>query len=134
MPELEQVAGIRVVARPDALDRATWNPDDVTVVWRMAPDEAFSWRAGSPTRSVQLDDPDAIVELEHGFSVAYLLPDDVDVVQRHCEFAWPEARPAMVQGKVAGVPVKIWLADFPNGDCLLVQTCYAHDLRTRLGW
>jgi hypothetical protein len=134
VPELDEVQGVRVVANPDALDRARWNPEDVTLVWRFAPDEAFGWRAGSPARSVRVDDPAAIVELEHGFTGAYLPPDDVDVIRRHCEFSWPEARPAIVQGKVAGVPVKLWLADFPNGDCLLVQTCYADELKERLGW
>ena len=134
MPALEQVQGVRVVARPEALDRAAWNPEDITLVWRFAPDEAFGWRAGSPATSVRVDDPDAIIESEHGFSGAYLLPGDIDAIRRHCEFAWPDARPAIVQGKVAGVPVKIWLADLPNGDCLLVQTCYVTELRTRLGW
>lgn len=134
MRELEAIRGIRVVARPDALDRAVWDPDDISLVWRLAPDEAFGWRAGDPARSVAVDDPDAIIEAEHGFSGAYLMPEQVTELQAHCDFEWPVARPAIVQGKVAGVPVKIWLPAFANGDCLLVQTAYADELAMRLGW
>jgi hypothetical protein len=132
--ELEPIQGVRVVAMPAALDRATWNPNDVTLVWRFAPDEAFGWRHGHPVESVQVDDPDAIIELERGFSGAYLMPDEVAELRRHSEYAWPERRPALVQGKIAGVPVKVWLADQASGDCLLVATAYADELAERLGW
>jgi hypothetical protein len=132
--ELEPVQGVRVVASPEALDRAVWDPEDVTLVWRFAPDDAFGWRAGSPERSVTVDDPDAIIESEHGFCGAYLMPAEVAELRRHCEFEWPDERPALVQGNMAGVPVKIWLADFANGDCLLVAAAYADELATRLGW
>ena len=134
MRELEPIQGIRVVAAPAALDNATWNPDDITLVWRLAPDEAFGWRVGAPLDAVQLDDPDAIIESERGFSAAYLMPDDLAELRRHSEFAWPEHRPALVQGKIAGVPAKVWLADAAHGDCLLVATAYADELADRLGW
>jgi hypothetical protein len=132
--ELDPIQGVRVVAAPAALDRARWNPDDVTLVWRFAPDEAFGWRHGDPVGSVRVDDPDAIIETERGFSAAYLTPDDVAELRQHAEFAWPERRPTLVQGKIAGVPVKVWLADAANGDCLLVATAYADELADRLGW
>ena len=134
MPALEPVPGVRVVAVPEALDRAVWDPDDVTLVWRFAPDEAFGWGGGSPERSVNVDDPDAIIESEHGFRGAYLMPADVAELRRQCEFAWPDERPALVQGSMAGIPVKVWLADFENGDCLLVAAAYADELAIRLGW
>ena len=134
MRELESVQGIRVVASPEALDRAIWDPEDVTLVWRFAPDEAFGWRAGSPERSVTVEDLDAIVETENGFCGAYLMPDEVAELRRHCEFEWPDERPALVQGSMAGIPVKVWLADFAHGDCLLVAAAYADELATRLGW
>jgi len=132
--ELEPIQGVRVVATPAALDTATWDPEDVTLVWRLAPDEAFGWRHGDAVDAVRVDDPDAIIESEHGFSGAYLMPDDLAELRRHAEFAWPERRPALVQGKIAGVPVKVWLADVANGDCLLVATAYADELADRLGW
>lgn len=134
MRALEPIRGVRVVAEPAALDGASWNPADGTLVWRFASDEAFGWRPGEPVDSVRVDDPDAIIETERGFSAAYLMPDDVAELRRHAEFAWPEHRPALVQGKVAGVPVKVWLADVATGDCLLVATAYADELAARLGW
>jgi hypothetical protein len=134
VPALEPVQGVRVVATPEALDRAVWNPRDVTLVWRFAPDEAYGWRAGAPETSVQVDDPHAIIELEHGFCGAYLMPADTAQLQDHSDFLWPTERPAIVQGKIAGVPVKVWLADFERGDCLLVHAAYATELKDRLGW
>ena len=134
MPALEPVQGVRVVASPEALDRAVWDPEDVTIVWRFAPDDAFGWRAGAPETSVTVDDPYAIIELEPGYCGAYLMPSDVAKLRRQCEFEWPTERPALVQGNVAGVPAKVWLADFANGDCLLVAAAYADELATRLGW
>ena len=134
MRELEPIQGVRVVASPEALDRAVWDPEDVTLVWRFAPDDAFGWRHGSPEKSVSVDDPDAIIEPEHGYCAAYLMPADVAELRRHCEFEWPTERPTLVQGNVAGVPAKVWLAAFAYGDCLLVAAAYADELATRLGW
>ncbi len=134
MPELEPIHGVRVVAAPAALDRAAWTPDDATLIWRIAPDEAFGWRHGTSVESVLVGDPDAIIEIEDGFSAAYLMPDDVAELRQHVEFAWPEERPVLVQGKIAGVPARVWLAGTANGDCLLVATAYAGELADRLGW
>jgi hypothetical protein len=130
---LEPIGGVRVVATPEALDRAVWH-EHITLVWRFAPDEAFGSKAGFPAHAIAIDDPHAIVEPEHGFLGAYLMPADVVELRRRCDFAWPDHRPAIVQGRVAGVPVKIWLADFANGDCLLVHAAYADELARRLGW
>jgi hypothetical protein len=123
--------GVRVVASPEALDRARWNPEEITEVWRLAPDEAFGWRAASPA-SVEIDDPDAIVEVENAFVGALLKPDDLARLEEHAEFALPAERPAIVQGKIAGVPVKLRLPDYPDGDVLLVQRAYADELLSRL--
>lgn len=133
MRELEPVRGVRVVASPEALDRAVWDPEDGTLVWRFSPDEAFGSRAGSPT-SVTIDDPDAIIEPETGYCGAYVMPAEVTELRHHSDFEWPNDRPALVQGNVAGIPVKVWLAGFANGDCLLVAAAYADELATRLGW
>jgi hypothetical protein len=134
VPALEQIHGVRVVATPGALDRAPWKDDDSMVVWRIAPDEAFGWRAGAWDYALDLDDPDAIIELEAGCVGSYLTPEDVGDLRRHCEFDWPAGRPALVQGKVAGVPVKVYLDARDSGDLLLVQGCYADELRSRLRW
>ena len=134
MPALEPLRGIRVVASPEALDRAVWDPEYGRLVWRFAPDDAFGWRPGAPVTSVTVDDPDAIIELENGYCAAYLKPADVAELRRQCEFGWPTERPALVQGNIAGVPAKVWLADVANGDCLLVAAAYADELARRLGW
>ena len=134
MPELEPIRGVRVVATPAAIDAAAWSREDVTLVWRFAPDEAFGSAPGSPVDVVRIDEPDAIIETEFGFSSAHLTPDDLATVREHCEFAWPAQRPALVQGKIAGVPARVWLADSVDGDRLLVATAFANELADRLGW
>ena len=131
MPALEPVTGLRVVAAPSALDGARWGGDDVDVL-RIAADEAFAIGA---TR-VDLDDPDAIVEPEAGFSVAILddLLDQDDLVDVAAHTEWPipaSASPRVAQGKIAGVPAKL-IVGTPS--ILVVQTAYADELRNRRGW
>ena len=125
MPALDRLRGVRVVAEPGAVDRATWHDHDVTIL-RFAPDDAF----GLSARTVDIDDERAIVEDETGFVGAWL---DPDVVQPHIEWPLPAERPALAQGSIAGVPAKLWLP--ADGDALLLTAAaYAHDLETRLGW
>ena len=131
MPALEPVAGVRVVARPEAIDAAEWEPRSGTGVWRTAPDEAFAWRRDAVV-TVRLDDPDAIVEPETGFVAADLSAADLVVVAAHVEVPLP-AEPALVQGKIAGVPARLGLRGDGTG-ILLVQAAHAHDLLDRLGW
>ena len=71
MPALERIVGLRIVARPDAIDGARWTPTTGTRIWRTAPDEALAWQPDA-TLSVELDDPDAIVEPDAGFVTARL--------------------------------------------------------------
>jgi len=132
VPALEPIIGVRVVAAADSIDRATWTPSTGTRILRTAPDEAFAWQPGG-TVSVDLDDPDAIVEPEDGFVAATLSARDVEQVGRHVDVPLPVDRPALVQGKIAGVPAKLGL---PPGDggLLLVHAAYADELRERLGW
>ena len=47
----------------------------------------------------------------------------------HVEFRLPAERPALAQGKVAGVPAKLLLDD--DSALLVVQTAYAADLEAR---
>lgn len=126
MRALEPVEAVRVVASPDALDRATWAGDAVDVL-RIAPDEAL----GLGATDVEVGgDPDAIVEPEAGFSVALLARDDELSILEHME--WPvETGGPIAQGKVAGVPAKLRRGE-PT--LLVVQTAYADELRSRLGW
>lgn len=126
MPGLEPLTGLRVVASPDALDAARWAGDGV-VVLRFAPDEAFAIGA----RAVSLSDGDAIVLPERGFVGAWC---DRDIVGEHVEWPMPAAGPALAQGKVAGVPAKVWFDGDASTILLVTQAAYAADLEARLGW
>jgi hypothetical protein len=126
---LEPLHGLRVVADPEALDRASWRGDlDVTVV-RVAPDEALAIGA----RSVEIDDPHAIVEDEGGFVGAWLTAEEfAEWVLPRIEWPLPEDRPTVAQGSVAGVPAKLWLR-VTGGALLLAPTAYVDELTGRLG-
>lgn len=126
MPALERLVGLRVVAEPGALDRATWSGGGRVTVLRVAPDEAFAIGA----TAVDVADAAAIIEPEAGFSGSSL--DDAGLAQvlAHVEFALPPERPALVQGKVAGVPAKLLLG--ADATLLVVQTAYADELERRL--
>ncbi len=126
--------GLRVVASPDAIDGAVWQPphaapdDFEPLVLRFAPDEAFA--LGST--GVQLDDPDAIVEPEVGW-VALMFPVDefFDLVLPRVEWTAPTERPAFAQGSVAGVPAKVYI-DSTGAATVFVLAAYLDDLLPRL--
>jgi hypothetical protein len=123
VPALDRLRGIRLVAVPASLDRATWAGDDITVL-RFAPDDAFAIGA----TGVDIDDEHAIVEDEVGYVGAWLDPAEV---APHLEWPLPTERPALAQGSIAGVPAKLWLPD--DGDALLLTAAaYADELMSRL--
>ena len=125
MPALEPLRGLRVVASPDALDRAVWAGDDVTVV-RFAPDEAF----GIGATAVDVGDPDAIVEAEAGFVGARLEAFQVSVdLAAHMDWGQPEDPGVLTQGKIAGVPAKLVTGD---PALLITYAAYADELTRRL--
>jgi len=123
VPALEPLAGLRVVADPQALDAARWQGDGV-IVLRLAPDDAFA--IGADT--VDIDDEHAIVESEPGFAGAWIA---VETVAHHVEWSLPRERPALAQGAVAQVPARVWLPD--DGPALLITAAaYADELASRL--
>ena len=125
MPALDRLRGVRVVADPASLDRATWHGDNVTVL-RFAPDDAF----GVGALAIDVDDEHAIVEDEAGFVGSWLDPAELEP---HTEWPFPTERPALAQGSIAGVPAKLWLPT--DGEALLLTAAaYADELATRLGW
>ena len=126
MPVLEPAPGIRVIAVPDALERARWMGDDV-VVLRLAPDEAL----GLGATRVDVGDPFAIVEPEAGFVAARLSEVDVAAVRRHIDWPIPGDAGTLAQGKIAGVPAKLLGG---NPVLLVTNAAYADELRRRLGW
>jgi hypothetical protein len=133
---LERLPGLRVVAAPEALDKARWAPGDA-VVLRFAPDDAFAIGA----RTVEVGDPEAIVEPEPGFVGVWLTADELhhDVLPG-MEWSLPSERPALAQGNIAGIPAKLWLttgrdAEGANGAdqaLLVVLAAHANDLAERL--
>jgi hypothetical protein len=123
---LERLKGIRVVADPAAIDAARWHGDGVLVL-RFAPDEAF----GVGATAVEIDDPDGIVVEEHAF-VGASVP--LDAFAHRLEWALPSERPVLAQGALAGVPVKVWLADASGTAFLVAYAASAPELIDRLGW
>ncbi|MDQ3690162.1 MAG: hypothetical protein M3406_09045 [Chloroflexota bacterium] len=125
MLALETLLGLRVVASPDALDAARW--DVQTALLRIAPDDTFA--VGATT--IDLLDAHAIVTEESGFVGAWLMPDQLaELVISHIEWPLPDARPALAQGLIAGVPAKLWLDR--ERALLLCAAGYAHELTARL--
>ena len=126
MPALEPLRGIRVVADPAALDAARWSGEDLLVL-RFAPDEAF----GIGATGVDLDDDDGIV-LDEGAFVGGTVP--LDMLAHRLEWAIPAARPALAQGALAWVPIKLWLPDDGPTGFLVAYAASAPELLERLGW
>jgi hypothetical protein len=126
VPALEALHGWRVIANPEALDRAVWAGADVTVL-RIAPDEAFGIGAGGVT----LDDPHAIAEPEAGFVGVRLASGDLERVRAHLDWQIPHQAGVLAQGKIGGVPAKLLTGD---PAILVTQAAYAHELAERLGW
>lgn len=122
MLALERRRGLRVVGDPAALDAARWTGDDILVL-RLAPDETLALGA----TAVDVDDANAIVEDEAGFTACAV---DIDDVMAHVEWALPTDRPTLAQGSIAGVPAKLWLTEV--GATLVVHAAYAADLQDRL--
>jgi hypothetical protein len=126
--ELEPMHGLRVVADPAALDRASWRGDRDVTVLRLAPDDALAVGA----RAVDIIDEHAIIEEEAGFVGAWLTAEEFEVwVLPRIEWPLPEERPAVAQGSVAGVPSKLWLR-VTGGALLLAPAAFADELAGRL--
>ena len=120
----EPLHALRVVASPDALDDLAWT-DEVAAL-RLAPDDLLAVGAAS----VQVNGEHLVVD-EAGFVGWWLTHDEVrEHVLPHVDWPLPTARPALVQGLVAGVPAKLWLAE--DRALLLCAAAYAHELEERL--
>lgn len=133
---LVRLPASRVVADPAAIDRATGvpAPGDEPILLRTAPDEAIAIGVSEPP---SVADPDAIALPDAGLAGAWLDATALEAVRAHVEWELPRDGPALAQGKVAGVPAKLWLAppEDPRGAALLVvQAAYAADLAERLGF
>ena len=142
-PTLRRLAAWRIVADPVALDGARWEAPPEgggpVVVLRTAPDEAIGiGAAGAALQGAgAVGDPDAIVLPDAGLAGAWLDAPGLERVVARVEWRLPVARPGLGQGKIAGVPAKLWLA--PAGEMrgvalLVTQAAFAHELAERLGF
>lgn len=119
----ERLHGLRVVARPAALDAASI-PRGATML-RIAPDDAIIADAAA----LIVDDPFAIVEPEYAFVHWRLTPEEFDGVRNHIEWPVP-ADGTLGQGLIAGVPAKILVG--ADHVLLVVSAGLAHELSERL--
>ncbi len=133
--QLRQMDATRIAASPAALDRfeatAPWHGHAVTL--RTAADELMLTAPPTTLASTFASnlDPHAVVERETGFRVAWLEREDTErLLERACDWEPPGARPALAQGEVAGVPVKLRLQ--ADGALLLVPVPFATAFERRM--
>ena len=121
----ERLEAIRIVADSGALDRV--EGPEAGHLMRLAPDDLLVL---PPLDRVVVDDPHAIVEPECGFSGAWFGASELMALQSLSEWRFPEERPAVAQGHLAGLPVKMLFAS--PGALVLVPTVIAHHLEERV--
>lgn len=125
----ERLEAIRVVARSGALDDMPPLPGKH--VLRIAPDEALITTSSMLEVAEALGTIDVIIERESGFAAAWMDPDDVaHILERTCSWEPPTERPALAQGAVAEIPVKLYFAE--ESVLFLVPACLAAELEERL--
>ena len=107
MFELKQISATHIVATSAALDKTTWPAE--ALVLRIASDEVL---VIPPVEALNVDDLHAIVIPEGGFAAGWVAAAEaLAFLERACEWELPRQRPALAQGAVAGVPVKLWLEE-----------------------
>ena len=129
MPELRDVAGLRVVADPGGHRRRDLDDglDTPAPVLRFAPDEAFS--PGS-TSVVSMTSTPSSSRSTASSSAGARSPTSLP----HIDWPLPAERPTFAQGAVAGVPAKLWLLDDTFVVLYTSRGLRATSLPTRLGW
>jgi hypothetical protein len=124
---------VRVIALPSAVDSfvasmRAWPIAKVAL--RVAPDELMVLHVDATDVSIP-DDPHAIVEAEHGYSLIALSWTEFERhVRPLIEWAIPTERPALAQGMVAFIPAKLWLT--ADGARIVVATPFADTLLERM--
>jgi hypothetical protein len=112
VPALERIPAIRIVATPAALD-ALAAPAGALLL-RLAADEALLVHADLTGHQAAppVDDAHAIIEFDAGFAGAWWTIDEARrLLERHCEWAPPAARPAFAQGAIAEIAAKVWFEE-----------------------
>lgn len=127
MPAFESLTAIRLVATPAALDNAAW--PEITLPLRTAPDEILLLNTSEPI-SLPADEH-AIIQPEGSYMGLWLpMNEALAFLERTCAWELPAVRPALAQGAVANVPVKLWLE--PERVLFIVQAPFVKDFETRL--
>ena len=120
------IEATRIVAEAEALDAASW--PDGTDALRLARDEVLVLGEVAADR---VSDPHAIVERESGFAGTWLPMEEALAFLSHaCPFELPSERPALAQGAVAEIPVKLWLQE--DRVLFVVQSPFVADLERRM--
>jgi hypothetical protein len=123
----ETLVGTRVVAAPASLDACVAALPPTMDALRFATDEVLLVGKGQ----IELDDEYAIVEREVGFSYfRFTPPQFAQLVTHRLEWTLPTARPALAQGRLMAIPVKIWLT--ADRVMLICPTAFVHELQDRL--
>lgn len=133
MREPDALHGVRVVARPVAIDAAIAEGRVPTgaIVVRIAPDDAFVIGASG----LSLDDPFAIIEAESAFVGWWLSSGEVAALAHHAEWPLPQRTVGvaqLAQGLIAGLPMKLWLDGGADRSLLMVSRGLAHEVTERL--
>jgi hypothetical protein len=123
----ETLVGTRVVAKPASLNACIAALPPTMDALRFASDEVLLVGKGQ----IELDDEFAIIEREVGFSYFRFSPAQfAQMVAHRLEWSLPAERPALAQGRLMAVPVKIWLTT--DRVMLICPTAFVHELQERL--
>ena len=122
--------GVRITAKPAAIDAATWPADAIMV--RVAPDDALVIDATvDDAAPVAAADPHAIIEPEAMFRGAWLDAAQLEALTHKLEWPLPTQRPALAQGMVCGLAIKLVLE--ADRTLLIVSGSAFHEVADRLG-
>ena len=143
--QFERLSGTRIIAKLDVLDSIVWPQD--RVILRFAPDEVYITPNQDPKgfflanstimqpkplgSALEVADPHAIIISEGAFSGAWVAERDaLQLLEQFAEWEIPTQRPLFLQGSVAGIATKLWLAE--EKVLFIVSTPYADELQGRL--
>jgi hypothetical protein len=95
---------------------------------RFAPDDVLVLAEAE----VAVNDRHAMVERDTGWvSLPMTEQRALDLIASHASWEVPRDRPALVQGMVAGLPVKVYLD--ANQSMFIIAAPFGHELEERLG-
>jgi hypothetical protein len=121
---------VRITAKPAAIDAVAWPSHAIMV--RVAPDDALVIDATvDDAAAVAAADPHAIIEPEAMFRGAWLDDAQLEALTHKLEWPLPTTRPALAQGMVCGLAIKLVLQ--ADRTMLIVSGSAFHEVPDRLG-